>query len=120
MRVTKLVYSLGETVPTVQFGNVKPEIAVEVLVDEQDSIPQVRNFLQKAVKQALDEFKHDVLGMDKPPAPQQANWGHPGPVQVSIPTPTSTQALPPVQPPQAAPNGGFEQVGIPQVDAATF
>lgn len=96
---------MGETIPTKQFANVKPEVEVSVLLDETDTVEGAVNYAKGVAKAALAELKAEMLGI-KPQVQQAAvTQGGTWPA-------VGNMAVHPVAP--AAP------AGIPKVDPATF
>lgn len=111
MRLSQMTIRLGETIPTAQFANVRPEVELTVTLDPTDDPATVKSHLKGMAMRALEELKADMLGIrpgHKEPAP-------------TVPA-GALNANPPVVP-QAATltqSGISGSAGIPAVEPATW
>lgn len=106
MRLSQMTIRLGETIPTAQFANVRPEVELTVTLDPTDDPATVKSHLKGMAMRALEELKADMLGIrpsHKEPAPT---------VQVGASQPqaaTLTQS-----------GNSVGSAGIPAVEPATW
>lgn len=101
MRLSQITIRLGETVPTAQFANVRPEVELTALVDAGDDPVKVKESLKGMAMRALEELKAEMLGIR--PAHKQngptVSVGFAGHNQAQAATsPTPPTGIPAVEP----------------------
>lgn len=102
MRLSQITIRLGETVPTAQFANVRPEVELTALVDAGDDPVKVKESLKGMAMRALEELKAEMLGIrpaNKQTAPTvSAGALNTNQATVATPRPTPPAGIPAVEP----------------------
>lgn len=118
MKVEKFTVRMGETIPTREFANVRPEVEVTVVVGEGEDPRAVFNHAKKLAAAAFDEVRSGMLGV-RPlaSAPQQPVSVPQPPQVVQQPLSYADNAVGGVRPAVTPPPPGN---GIPAVDPVTW
>lgn len=125
MKVEKFTVRMGETIPTREFANVRPEVEVTVVVGEGEDPRAVFNHAKKLAAAAFDEVRSGMLGVRPLASTPQQPVSVPQPPQVVPMTTTGVQqplsyadnTVGGVRPAVAPPPPGN---GIPAVDPVTW
>jgi hypothetical protein len=117
---------MGETIPTAQFANVRPEVEVVVSLGEGEDPRAAFSYAKQLANAAFDEVKNEMLGVKPKVNPHQAlpvqqpvQVGAPlaPPVPPGNPLNHANSNLGGVRPAVAPPPPGNE---IPKVDPVTW
>lgn len=107
---------MGETIPTAQFANVRPEVEVTISVAEDEDPRAAFSYAKQLANAAFDEVKNEMLGVKPKVNPHQPQPAQ-APVQVGGPMNHANSNFGGVRPAVAPPPPGN---AIPKVDPVTW